>query len=1500
VDTVPGPPPGPATASGDRSVAIGGPNSGIIITGDGATVFPGGYERLADVRQYADDLIARLDLPHFVGRRWLAESVDAFLRDQDRGYVVLEAGAGLGKTAFCAWLARGRGYPLHFAQLPGGDRPEAALKNLAAQLIEAYRLEEEFAPDGVIPPSYGTPDGFAGLLAAAAGRARPLVLVVDGLDDLPARRGEMPLGLPAGPPSGAYLLVSRRPGDQLLPIDGPQRYLTVQAAAGPDQPPTENEQDMLEYLRAAVAQPPLSGLIAAAGLSADAFTGLLAAKCAGVWIYLTYVLAEMRAGHRPVADLTTLPDSLWQYYGTTFQRSRDEDPGRWDTVLLPLLATLGAASEPVTFGRLCALAGVPAQDRWRLVLDGPWRPFLQVQDESLDAEPRYAVYHASLRDFLAGRLSPQAQAQLKPVWPLIRQLRQALTERHGQIADYYLSAWGGLTAGLPALDRLDPVDGLPAARPSPDGGGYGLRHVAGHLLGAGRPGDLQELLACQWARPGTAAGHANAWFTARDRAGDLAGYLRDVQLAWQAATDSGGGRPQAAPAPAPPGPGDPAGPGLEIRYALVTSSVANLAATLPVQLITALAEHGVWPAAQALAYSRQLSDPDRRAAALTGLGPLVPPAQQPAVLAEALAAARQIANPDDQVEALAALAPKLPAGEQPAIWAEALAVACPATVDQGLQSLLILADLAPDGLLGEMLAAAWRIPQAYLKAQALAALAPRLPDDRRWQAWAGAIAATRDIDREDLKAGVLAFMAPGMPDDAVAETLAYAWQVTGSEHRVRLLAALAPRLPAGQLGALLTEADRVTGGEDRVRLLVAVAPCLPPGLREQALQAALTTARQITDTQPRMRALAAVAPCLPPGPREQVWAEALAATREVTDGRQHLLAELVPQLPPAQQEQAWPEALAVVSQERIQSRRTQLLSQVVPYLPAGLLAEALDGARQITDTRAQMGALAGLIPQLSADQQPAFWDRALAVARESSSVDAMAELAPHLPADEQRRTWADVLDAIHRGSGDYQLAWNLSLVAPRLPADLQEQAWADIVDAARRVDLGYQADILTGVAAQQPARLREQVRALAAEAARHIKDPDARASKLIEVARLAPAGLEEHAWTEVLESVRLIADADRRASLAAFVAGQAPDSLPARTFIEALTPARPVGDGEPAAPPAAGWPVSWPAATLDLVGQVRDIFPRGDLLRALAQHTPAGELPAAFGTAAQLTDPYMRTVLLAALAPRLPADLAAAALAAAGRLEEESSRAQVLQALAPAVPASLTPDALAAAGQLTDEHQRGQVLAALVPQLPDDLLGQALAAARVMTTEDGRAPVLAALAARLPDGQRQPVWTQALTASHMSHDYLPWGERWPLLTSLPDGLSADQLTEALTAARQAPDQERQARLLAGLAPQLPSSQPRVMAEALAAAARIGFGSTRREVLTDLAGLVADLPPLETARMLLDLLPILASRSRAELLEDVELLVTRLPDTANRPRTARAVAEAVLAVGQWWP
>ncbi len=146
---------------GRRKMAEQAPS--IYINGDGNVIgdgnvvtitkqyFIGEYERLRDAYIDPAPVFDRVDLDHFAGREWLLAEVDAFLRDHDRGYFILEAEAGLGKTTFLAWLVRQRGYLHHFVELaPGLDGVGRGLKNLAAQTVLTYHLSV-WEAEGVLP-----------------------------------------------------------------------------------------------------------------------------------------------------------------------------------------------------------------------------------------------------------------------------------------------------------------------------------------------------------------------------------------------------------------------------------------------------------------------------------------------------------------------------------------------------------------------------------------------------------------------------------------------------------------------------------------------------------------------------------------------------------------------------------------------------------------------------------------------------------------------------------------------------------------------------------------------------------------------------------------------------------------------------------------------------------------------------------------------------------------------------------------------------------------------------------------------------------------------------------------------------------------------------------------------------------------------------------------------------------------------------------------------------
>jgi hypothetical protein len=91
---------------------------------------------------YIDPSPLFASLQNYTGRDWLVAEIDSFLRDNDRGYFIIEGEPGVGKTAFLAQLVKQRGYINHFAR-EGFDTGNARIgfRNLIAQLYRAWRLE---------------------------------------------------------------------------------------------------------------------------------------------------------------------------------------------------------------------------------------------------------------------------------------------------------------------------------------------------------------------------------------------------------------------------------------------------------------------------------------------------------------------------------------------------------------------------------------------------------------------------------------------------------------------------------------------------------------------------------------------------------------------------------------------------------------------------------------------------------------------------------------------------------------------------------------------------------------------------------------------------------------------------------------------------------------------------------------------------------------------------------------------------------------------------------------------------------------------------------------------------------------------------------------------------------------------------------------------------------------------------------------------------------------
>ena len=408
-------------------------------------------ERLQDNYIASTSVLDGLRLDRFVGREWLLAQVADFLRDEMCGYLILEAEAGLGKTAFMAWLAQSQDYPRLFCEDAAGlAKIGEGLKSLSAQLVLKHRIAP-WATVGILPPAAGRPDVFYELLRQAARLRQPgerVVLVIDALDQAGAPDNENPLSLPHTLPEGVFIIASQRPSSVVLDVDL-LRLIQLSAEQA------DNQTDMRRFLEQAAEWPGIAEALQRGGYPRQYLIDILMDKCRGVWIYLHYVIREIESGSRKLSQLRNLPSGLVRYYAKYWWQERKSDEAQWYGLSLPLLATL-AASEPATARQLCAWAGLSektpqAQRR----LKENWCSFISASGE--DQQAQYRFCHATLRDFFAGQVDrtglPKAERgfidelRRATITALYQILRTASTPEEKRRYALQLVRWQGLAVG---------------------------------------------------------------------------------------------------------------------------------------------------------------------------------------------------------------------------------------------------------------------------------------------------------------------------------------------------------------------------------------------------------------------------------------------------------------------------------------------------------------------------------------------------------------------------------------------------------------------------------------------------------------------------------------------------------------------------------------------------------------------------------------------------------------------------------------------------------------------------------------------------------------------------------------------------------------------------------------------------------------------------------------------------------------------------------------------
>lgn len=327
----------------------------------------------------------------FVGRRFVFDAIDRFLREASCGYFVIRGDPGIGKSALLSHLILERGLPVHHFNIAtdGIVTPAEYLQNICARLATAYRLTYSEFPEGF------DRDGrfFRRLLdecAAKTSQDTPLVIAIDALDEVdnsvlpPATNC---LFLPAVLPPHVYMIVTTRARARLRLSTSNLESFTLESDD------KRNLEDVQEFLEDALERPRIQKWIASQGRSNDEFLKEMLEKSEGNFMYLHYVLPAIERGE---FDRQSLPSGLAEYYHRHWAIMQKRARERFETVYRPTLCVFAAVGEPVSIEEVAAIAGL------ELYLVGAvlreWIEFFQVVPTAKQA--RYRVYHSTFGEFL--------------------------------------------------------------------------------------------------------------------------------------------------------------------------------------------------------------------------------------------------------------------------------------------------------------------------------------------------------------------------------------------------------------------------------------------------------------------------------------------------------------------------------------------------------------------------------------------------------------------------------------------------------------------------------------------------------------------------------------------------------------------------------------------------------------------------------------------------------------------------------------------------------------------------------------------------------------------------------------------------------------------------------------------------------------------------------------------------------------------------------------------
>jgi hypothetical protein len=391
-------------SEGQKPIQTGG---GAYIDGDVSTkggdfvgrdkielnIYPGFTAAPGRLRRTFDALMVD-KIQGFVGRQFVFDALDGFLRTHHSGYYIIRGEPGIGKSALMAKLVNERGYLHHFNIASQNIRsPRIFLENICAQLIERFNLPYL----NILPTAFDDSGFLMECLDEAVKKLRSqetkIIIAVDALDEVDRKdisSAANVLFLPPSLPSGVFFVVTTRPLDDIRLQVMQQKVLDLESdSAG-------NLKDITAYIHAYVERNPMQTKFEDWGTDRDHFVARLCEKSQGNFMYLYHVLPAIHEGQFVHGGLDELPDGLVAYYQRHWRQMRAGNEPTFDSIYEPIVCILGVAREPVSVQQISNWTNLsPGRVKKSL---RRWQEFLETEKKA--GEHYYRIYHASFQDFL--------------------------------------------------------------------------------------------------------------------------------------------------------------------------------------------------------------------------------------------------------------------------------------------------------------------------------------------------------------------------------------------------------------------------------------------------------------------------------------------------------------------------------------------------------------------------------------------------------------------------------------------------------------------------------------------------------------------------------------------------------------------------------------------------------------------------------------------------------------------------------------------------------------------------------------------------------------------------------------------------------------------------------------------------------------------------------------------------------------------------------------------